>query len=184
MDVVAQRLLKGTQGRDPALARTRAMMLVEAKFYPYIVISFRGTGHAEAEYRAMFEAAEAAARRALRERTKCVCISISSGSMSAAERKLVARLIEESPKDLQHAAIGTFVVVQNALFRGIITALRWVAPTLTTLEPVSSVDFAMNRAAEAFRLHRITVGSAETEGARRWLKDQVVRHRNVERASS
>jgi hypothetical protein len=162
----------------------RPMITVESRFYPYLLISFRGTGHEAAEYRAMFDATEAIGRKALRERTRYVCVSITSGGMSASEREIVARMIQEAPKDLQNVAIGTFVVVRSALFRGIVTALRWVSPALANIEPVSSADVAMSNAEAAFRRNGITVGIAETELARRWLQDQAAQHERVEQAAS
>jgi hypothetical protein len=151
---------------------TRLMILVEAKFYPFLLMSVRGRGHSEAEYRAMFDATDAVGRTALREGTRYVCISVSSGTMSAAERKYVANRIAASPKELKDVSLATFVIVESQAFRGVLTALRWLAPALVNVDPVASVDAAMSAAAAAFERQGIQVDGALTRGARHWLQEQ------------
>lgn len=149
------------------------MILVEAKFYPFLLMSVRGNGHSDREYSAMFDATDAVARRALHDRTKHVVISVSTGTMSAGERQLVAKRMASAPKELATVILGTYVIVASAAFRGVLTALRWLAPALVNLEPVASVDAAMAGAASMFERNGIDVDVQQVRGARYWLEKQV-----------
>ena len=155
------------------------MILVEAKFYPYLLMAFQGTGHTEAEYRAMFTATEAVGRRALAEKTKYVCISVSGGNMSAAERKLVAALMEESPKELEAASLRSFVIAESAVFRGVLTALRWISPRFATVTPVASIDVAMTGAEADLRENDIRFDPGSTPRVRQWLEQQIALQRRT-----
>ena len=151
------------------------MIIVEAKFYPFLLMSIQGDRQAEAEYLGMFEATEAVARKAIREKTRHVCISVGGGAMSASERRFVATRVAASPAEFRRVVIASFVVVDSAVFRGVLTALRWLAPSLVGIGAVGSIDAAMAAADETFRAHGIGVDPVCSDGARRWL----ARHANL-----
>jgi hypothetical protein len=149
------------------------MMAFEAKLYPFVLMSIRGNGYADSEYCAMIEAIEAVARKALLEKTKHVLISVSSGSMSPRERQFVAKRLDAAPKELASVVLNTYVISSSATFRGVLTALRWVVPTLMNFEAVASVEAAMTAAAATFERHGIEVDGVTARGARYWLEKQV-----------
>ncbi len=160
------------------------MILVEPKYYPFLLMSVRGSSHSESEYRAMFEATEAVGRKALRDKTKHVVISVSGGNMSAGERRFVADRAAATPKELEEVSVHTYVIVESSTYRGVLTALRWLAPSLVKIEPVGSVEAAMTGAAATFKAHGIAVDGAQTRHARQWLEEQLILQRKALAAAS
>jgi hypothetical protein len=147
---------------------------VETRFYPFVLMSFRGDP-TESEYRALFDSLAQVSRKALRESTKHVCITVSSSTISPQARKLVASLTEKFPEELMGPVIGSCVVVDSTLLRGLLTALSWLSPRLAKLDTAASPDEAMNTALACLRTHRVDVLNAEVMGARNWLKTEAAR---------
>ncbi len=147
---------------------------VETRFYPFVLMSFRGDP-TESEYRALFDSLAQISRKALRESTKHVCITVSSCNISPQNRKLVASLTEKHPEELMGPVIGSYVIVDSTILRGLLTALRWLSPKLAKLETPGSPDEAMTAALACLRKHRVDVFSAEVMGARNWLKTESAR---------
>jgi hypothetical protein len=148
------------------------MILVEAKYYPFVLMSVRGNHHTESEYGVMFDAMDAVARKALRDGTRHLVISVSNHNMSAGERKFVATRAAAIPSEQQAVSLGTYVIVESAAFRGVLTALRWLAPSLVSIDPVGSVEAAMSSAVATFKRERIQVDGVCARRARQWLEEQ------------
>jgi len=155
------------------------MIVVEAKYYPYLLMGVGGERHTEADYVAMFEATEAVARQAIRDKTRHVVVSSSNFNMSAAERKFVAARAAAVPQELQDVSLGAYVIAESLAIRGVLTALRWLTPSLVSVEAVGSVDAAMTATAAVFEAHGIKVNAERTRGARRWLEEQTVLQRKA-----
>jgi hypothetical protein len=158
------------------------MMVVESKFYPYLLMSTRGNTHTEPELRAMLEATAAVGRTALRNGTKHVSVAIGGANMSASERKTLARLMEDFPKELLDLILGSYVIIDSPILRGALTALRWLSPKLVMIEAVSSVPAAMAAAAAALEKHGIAVDAGRVDGARRWLQKEQERQEHASAA--
>jgi hypothetical protein len=152
------------------------MIVVESKFHPYVLMSFHGERHTEAEYRGMFDALTDIRQRELRDPMGHVVISVASGYIGAGERQLLAKMIGALPEEYARGALQTFVISRGVSFRGILTALRWFAPGRVPLKAVDSVEAAMTGATRVLRANGITPGAAE-ESARRWLQAEVARQR-------
>jgi len=149
------------------------MIVLESGFYPYVLISFRGKDFSEAEFTAHLDASAAVGRKAQEAGTRHAVITLGGADMRASKRKMVAELMEDFPKELMDLPVGSYVVVNSAVVRGIVTVLRWLSPRLSRIEAVESIDDAMVAASAAFRANGIVVEAATTSSARRWLEDEL-----------
>ncbi len=60
-------------------------------------------------------------------------------------RTLIADLTNAQPEDAMALSIGSFLVVDNAIIRGVVTALRWVLPRMRDVESVQTMEQALTR---------------------------------------
>ncbi len=153
------------------------MILIESSFFPFFLTSFHGVGYSDAELGAMFEAIAATAQRAQREHTRYVSIAVGATSMSPAERKTVASLTDAMPRALSDVVLGSYVILESPVARGMLTALCWLSPRIAMVEPASSAEGAMAAATADFDAEGIAVESALVSGARRWLRTEVDRQK-------
>ncbi len=146
------------------------MIIVESKFYPYVLMSYRGEHHGEAELRIMLERTRVIGQNALRAGTRHVYVTLGSTTMTAADRKLMASLMVDFPAELLALILGMYVIVENPIVRGALTALRWISPKLVMIEPVSSIQAAMDAAEATLGKHGIPVKKDQRLGAQRWIE--------------
>ncbi|APR87806.1 hypothetical protein A7982_13155 [Minicystis rosea] len=154
------------------------MIIVNQDYYPFVLQSYPLSSNTESDYRAMMDAMAKVAQRAIERDTYHVVLTLGGAEMSAAERKYVASLLETWPKHYMDRTVGSFVVVPNAIVRGVITALRWMAPKLVNVETVATIDDAVLAGKQAlFRTKGIALEQPLLNAARRWLEAEV-RRRN------
>jgi hypothetical protein len=146
------------------------MIVVETRFYPIVLTSYRGQVRSEADHRASLTQLEALGRKAQREGTRHVSIALGGAGMAATERQMVAKLMESFPKDLLDLFLGSYVIIDSALVRGMFTALKWLSPKLSRVEPMASVESAVAAAAAALAAHGTPADDATLQGVRFWLK--------------
>jgi hypothetical protein len=61
-------------------------------------------------------------------------------------RRFWAEMSERTTPSMKEATLATFLVVDNALLRGAITAISWMSPSLRDLESFANIEAAMNEA--------------------------------------
>jgi hypothetical protein len=64
---------------------------------------------------------------------------------SAKARKLIADLTAAQPTDATKFTYASYIVIESALIRGVVTALRWILPRMADSESVDSVGKAIER---------------------------------------
>lgn len=148
------------------------MIKLTAELYPFILVSYQGKSCTDDEIRAMFDRMNELSRRAITDKTHYVIISLGGTSLNAANRKLIAELVNECPKEYFDRTIGSFVIVPSAVLRGMMTALRWVAPALATVESVSSLEEAVEAGVACLEKHRIAIDRGIVTEARLWLRHE------------
>ena len=160
------------------------MIPISTEFYPFVLTSYRAQSNSEADYRDMFERTAEIARKSIRDRTFHVSISWGATILSAAERKVIGQLLDEYPKQYFDRVIGAYVIVPNALTRGVMTALRWIAPKLVSVESVASVDAAIRESDARLKKHAIPAERALVDGARAWLSREMRASQRPDRADA
>jgi hypothetical protein len=85
------------------------------------------------------------ARRA-RERVVLVTDTFATERPAPIVRKRIVDRTAAQPADVQTIAMKSFIVVESALMRGVITALSWVDATMRESETVPSTTVAIERA--------------------------------------
>lgn len=89
--------------------------------------------------------------RARRERQRIVLLTDTFATERPAPkvRKRIVDRTAEQPADGKSLAMKSYIVVENPLMRGVITALSWIDPTMAESESVASPAIAIERALEA-----------------------------------
>lgn len=149
---------------------TVRQITVETSFYPFVLLSFRAP--TDADYRGLFDTMTQLSRKALRENTKHVCIIVSGSNISPGTRKLIASLVERFPEELMSPFAGSYVIMDNTLLRGLLTALRWLSPRLANLETPATLEEAITAGAARLRELHVEVPNTEILGARNWLRTE------------
>lgn len=94
--------------------------------WPLVIVTFRGTPRDE-DWEAMFAAYDEWYRR--REPFHVVNDTFAlEGVPNAAQRKLIAEQAREHERMSRKWVVGSATVVRNALIRGALTAITWLAP--------------------------------------------------------
>jgi hypothetical protein len=145
------------------------MIQVESAYYPYLLMRVSGEP-TERELASMFDATDAVSQLALEKKTRHVSISVGEPKLGARERKYIASRIAAMPKEHMSLSLGSFVVVESAAFRGVLTALRWLAPSLVSVDPVKSIDQALDAAGSLFAANAIRVEAPLRQRAKDWLE--------------
>jgi hypothetical protein len=117
--------------------------------YPFVVQAFpEGPKTAEA-LRDLFGRMSAVAERAVRERTHHVVVAVGDEHFTAAERKVIAQCMSEASVEEQARVVGAFAVIESSIARGVLTALRWLAPgvipVVAAATPFEAIDLARER---------------------------------------
>jgi hypothetical protein len=95
-----------------------------------------------------FEEMRRMADRAIREGTYYVEITDCPAVFPPLQRAKLAEEVKKSSPAQRKRSLGTFVIVDNALVRGALTAVKWMVPdSLQKVTAVASWDEAFDRAA-------------------------------------
>jgi hypothetical protein len=125
------------------------MSIVLIEDYPFVIQGFPKGPKAETAIRDLFRQMSAIGARATREGTVHVVIAVGDENFSAAERKLIAECMAHASREEAVHVIGAFAVIQSGVARGVLTALRWLAPNvisvIATATPDEAIDLARAR---------------------------------------
>jgi hypothetical protein len=124
--------------------------------YPFVVQAFPVGPKTEAALRDLFRRMSAFADRAVREHARHVVVAVGDEHFTAAERKVIADCMSQASAEEQARVIGAFAVIESSLARGVLTALRWLAPSVIPVTaaatPHEAIDLARGRL-EAAGIH-------------------------------
>lgn len=96
--------------------------------------------------------------RARRDRTKFVLVTdtFGAGRPSPAARKRIADRFAALGPDAKETTAASYIIIENALLRGVVTALAWLDPRLESSVTVASTAAAIEGAFSVLRANGIT----------------------------
>lgn len=125
-------------------------VVVDSRAWPIVFATWFGAATEKlAEH--YFEQQTRLFDRARREGQPFILISdtFAATRPSATARKRIAELTTAQPADVPGLSLSSYIVIENALIRGAVTALRWVTTSMDASETVESIDVAIERALAA-----------------------------------
>jgi hypothetical protein len=144
--------------------------------YPFILQGFPTGPKTEPALIDLFRRMSEIAQRAVENGTVHVVVAVGDEHFTAAERKVVAECMSQAPREEAERVVGAFAVIENPFARGVLTALRWLAPNVIPVVAASTTDEAIELAKACLQkagvdIHPDVVGHARV-GARK-LHDAV-----------
>lgn len=133
-------------------------LIIDEGAYPILLQGFPRGPKGEDALRDLFVRMSVIAARAVRENTVHVVVAVGDEHFTAAERKVVAEGMARATPAEASRVVGAFAVVPNALARGILTALAWLAPRAIPIVPAATPEEAVELGAACLRQHRVGVG--------------------------
>ena len=124
-----------------------SVVVLDAQYWPVVFATWIDEPSEGAVTR-YFEASDKlfVRARAARERFVLVTDTVHTKRPSAKVRKLIADKTEAQPKDAPELTMGSIIVVESALIRGVVTALTRILPRMRDSEIVGSITEAIHRA--------------------------------------
>mgnify|MGYP001162882153 CR=1 FL=1 len=145
---------------EPALLSYREgehAFVADARDYPLLVVRWFGES-TETSVRRYFQWLDGMYARAKAERTQLVSINDSrlAKRPPPTVRKVTAELIDASSLAADEYALPTLLVLDSALIRGAVTAMRWLSLAKWNVETVANMPDAIARAFELLRSVGVT----------------------------
>lgn len=127
-------------------------VVIDDRYLPILVTTFFGEISLEA---ATWHGSTHQALVAAQARRNARIITITDSSHTKAPpaevRKYWAELTKNFPPAIKEATLAAFVVIENPVIRGVMTALSWLNPELRTVEVYDSVELAIRTARDRLR---------------------------------
>jgi hypothetical protein len=133
--------------------------------YPFVLQGSPRGRKPPDDLRALFVRMAAIAQRAVREGTFHVVVAVGDEDFNAHERKLMATCMAEAAPELAARVVGAFAVVENAFARGVLTALRWLAPGAIPVVAAATPEEAIELARAQLRANGVNVSDTVTARA-------------------
>jgi hypothetical protein len=134
--------------------------------YPLILQGFPRGRKSEDDLIALFDRMRAVGRRAVETGAIHVVVALGDEDFNAAERKLIAARMAQAPADEAACVVGAFAVIENTFARGVLTALKWLAPSVIPIVPASTPDEAIDLAEACLRSNGVVPAPIVVERAR------------------
>jgi hypothetical protein len=115
--------------------------------YPIVLQGFPRGRKSEADLLELFAKMSVVGQRAARNHTVHVVIAVGDDDFNAAERGVIASCMAAAPAEEAACVVGAFAVIENTFARGVLTALKWLAPHSIPVVPAASPDEAISLAA-------------------------------------
>lgn len=139
---------------------------LDLESYPFILQGFPRGPKPETEIHALFDEMEIVGRRAVEGGLVHVVIAVGDEGFSAAERRIIAARMAAAPPAEAARVVGAFAVIESALARGILTALKWLVPSAIPIVAAETTDEAVELAEACLRAHGVVPPLAVVERAR------------------
>lgn len=132
------------------VADGEATVVIDPRGWPIIIATWFGEP-TELLVDRYFAAHAVLLDRARRSRERIVLITdaFATERPSAKARKRITDLTAEQPADVQTLTVASYVVIENPMIRGVVTALAWVNPKMAESENVASITIALERSLAA-----------------------------------
>jgi len=115
-----------------------------------LVVSHWSTAMDSDEVNDYFDQLDRVIDRAQREGVRYVSVSCGGSNLTAAMRKVVAERASKIPTARAALNIASFVVLDNALLRGAVTAIKWISSkNMQNVFPVATLEEGLAKAKSA-----------------------------------
>jgi hypothetical protein len=141
-------------------------ILLDLESYPIILQGFPRGPKTEAELGALFDQMALVGRRAVESRAVHVVVALGDESFTAAERRIIANRMSRAPADEAARVVGAFAVIESTLARGVLTALKWLAPRVIPVVAAATPDEAIDLAEACLGANGVIPALAIIERAR------------------
>jgi hypothetical protein len=121
------------------------VILIE-ETYPFVLQGFPAGPKTEPALRDLFRRMSEIAQRAVTAGTVHVVVAVGDEHFTAAERKLVAECMAQASREEAERVVGAFAVIESTFARGVLTALRWLAPNVIPVVAAGTPDEAIELA--------------------------------------
>jgi hypothetical protein len=126
-------------------------MQIDDRHFP-IVIQTIATDATSDQIARFFAETRRLADRCIREDRYYVSITLVAGAFAPVQRARLTEEIKKATPEQERRSLATFVVIPNALVRGALTAVRWMAPdSLRTVYAVGTWSEALDGAVAELR---------------------------------
>jgi hypothetical protein len=145
------------------------VIAVLVDYFPLVLLDMGRAPRTAADFEHMFEAFAHVNRKATETETRYAVVAITTDTLSAGERRLLAEYVNRFPAR-DHALCAVAVpVVPSSILRGVVTALCWLIPRLHTVSPCATCQEAVQIAASRLRMLQIVLGDDAPRLATSWL---------------
>ena len=111
--------------------------------YPFILQGFPAGPKTEPAVRDLFRRMSEIGQRAVKGGTVHVVVAVGDEHFTAAERRLVAECMAKASREEAERVVGAFAVIESTFARGVLTALRWLAPNVIPVVAAGTPDEAI-----------------------------------------
>jgi hypothetical protein len=124
-----------------------ASIVIDARLWPIVIATWFGRP-SETLVEQYFTAHDRYLQRARDERGKLVLITdtFATERPSPVARKRIVELTKMQAPDTRSLTLESYIVIENAVIRGVVTALAWVYPQMSESQNVASLGVALERA--------------------------------------
>lgn len=124
-----------------------ASVVIDPRAWPIVIATWFGepTEMLVDRYFAAHDGLLDRARRS-RERIVLVTDAFATERPSAKARKRITDLTAAQPADVATITVASYVVIENPMIRGVVTALSWVNPKMAESQNVATITIALDRA--------------------------------------
>ena len=132
--------------------------MADARHFPLVVITWFGEMN-EATYRQFHDWMCSVVERAQAEGTKVAMVNDARNARRPPPtvRKYIAELTDSMVGEFEAYSVDNFIVIDNALVRGALTAMQWLSNARWGVRPVPSLAEALERALRLLEAENIPV---------------------------
>ncbi len=134
--------------------------------YPLILQGFPRGRKSESDIDALFNQMAIVGRRAVESGAVHVVVALGDEEFTAAERRLIAARMAQAPPAEAARVVGAFAVIESTFARGVLTALKWLAPTVIPVVAARTPDEAIDLAEACLRSKGVVPAPVVVERAR------------------
>jgi hypothetical protein len=134
--------------------------------YPFILQGFPRRRKTKEEIDALFDEMAVVGRRAVESGSRHVVVAVGDEDFNAAERKIIADHMARAPAAEAACVVGAFAVIESTFARGVLTALKWLAPSVIAVVAASTPEAAIHLAEMCLRANGVVPPLAVVERAR------------------
>lgn len=151
-----------------ALADGAASVVVDDGAWPIVVATWFGEPTVPLVDR-YFEHHDGLLERARSAQQRIVLVTdtFATERASASVRRRIVERTQAQPRDAAQLTLKSYVVLDSAIMRGVVTALAWVYPALGQSENVGALSTALERAMGDLRAAGVTPPSIDPARATR-----------------